>query len=111
MRVKIVYLTGIAFELNHALDSGKYASITVDDVKQQIRAGKVFDFLEQRLGSDIDVSLLYNDDRAELVREWQQMDNAIDEVRKYGVERSGLHLLVAYLLEGIQQRSMKGEAE
>ncbi len=39
------------------------------------------------------------------------MENAIDEVRKYGVERNGLHLVLAYVLEGIQQRSMEGDAE
>lgn len=109
--IKTVYLTGIAFGLNHALDSGRYSNVTVDEVKQEIRVGKVFDFLERRLGDDIDLSLLYNDDRAELAREWQHLLNAIDEVPKYGVERSGLNLLLAYVLEGIQQRSIKRETE
>lgn len=40
----------------------------------------------------------------ELLAEWQDFLAAINERRKMGVERRGLPLLIAYLLEGIQRR-------
>ena len=46
---KTVYLTDLALSLNHALDTG-YNDATVAEVKQQLRAGKGFDFLEEQLG-------------------------------------------------------------
>ena len=97
-------MTGVAFGLNHALDSGRYDDVSVYEVKRQVWDGTVFDFFERRLGRDVDVSLLHNDDRAELVREWQGYADAIDEEGKYGAVRNRLCLLIAYLLEGIQQR-------
>ncbi|AMB48407.1 MULTISPECIES: hypothetical protein [Methylobacteriaceae] len=40
--------------------------------------------------------------------EWQDMENAVDARRKFGVEHRGLPLLVAFLLEGIQRRARAG---
>lgn len=102
--MEITKLTMLGFDLNHALDSGKHASVSIDEVKAQITAGKIFDFLEERLGSDVDLSWLYGDDRAELLREWRGFVDAVDEERKFGVSQNGLCLLVAYLFQGIQQR-------
>jgi hypothetical protein len=102
--VEISKLKFLAFYLNGGLGSGKYDAVSIEDVKARIRDGTVFDFLEATMGPDVDISLLYNDDRAELVREWADMADSIDEGRKLCVDRNGLVLLVAYLLEGIQRR-------
>jgi hypothetical protein len=103
--MRINMLTVTAFELNAAIDTGKHNDVSVDDVKRAIQGGAVFDFLEQQLGTDIDLSLLDHDDRAELTREWLDLADAVDEKRKMGVRRNGLCLLVAYVLEGIQRRT------
>ena len=43
-------------------------------------------------------------DKHQLLEEWKGLLNAVDAGRKFGVRRSGLCLLVAYLIEGIQRR-------
>jgi len=108
--MKIVRMTFLGFYLNGAAGSGRYDDISIADMKQAIRAGTVFDVLERRLGHDVDLSILDNDDRAELLREWRGLADDVDEDRKLCVERNGLCLLVAYLLEGIQQRAKEVDA-
>ena len=100
----LLRLTGLAFELNHAIDAGHAGEITVDAVKDNIRSGKIFDFLEAQLAGDLDISLFYNDDRAELIAEWRSLADSVDEERKFGVSRDGICLLIAYIVEGIQRR-------
>lgn len=52
----------------------------------------------------MDLSILGQEDEVELLAEWQDLLAAVNERRKMGIERRGLTLLVAYLLEGIQRR-------
>jgi hypothetical protein len=94
----------LAFQLNSALDSRRYANVTYKEVTHHIDLGTIFDFLATRLGEDIDLSLYDDAKRTELVAEWQSLLNAVDARRKFGVEKNGLCLLVAYCLQGIQQR-------
>jgi hypothetical protein len=105
LKVKITMLTFIAFYLNGAMDSGRYDDLSIDEVKKEIETGTVFPFLKSRLGRDIDLSILSTADEAELLAEWQDLLAAVSPRRKFGVERRGLPLLVAYLLEGIQRRA------
>lgn len=100
----ISILTFISFYLNAAMDSGKYDSLLIGEIKREIKNGTIFNFLRQKLGTDIDLSILKKSDEAELLAEWQDMLLAIDERRKMGIEKRGLTLLIAYLLEGIQRR-------
>jgi hypothetical protein len=102
--MRITNLTFLAFYLNGALDSGNYSDVSYQEVSGHIQKGTIFQFLQDRLGSDIDLSILDDVKRAELLGEWQSINNAIDARRKFGVERNGICLLVAYLLEGIQRR-------
>jgi len=101
--MRITILTMIAFELNAALDSGKH-EISFHDVHRHLQAGSVFSFLKQRLGAEIDLSLLMDDKEQLLVSEWQGFSNAIDSRRKFGVQKNGLCLLLAYAIQSIQQR-------
>lgn len=111
--MEITKLTVLGFDLNGALGSGQYDDVSIPAVKEAIDDGTIFDLLERRLGKDVDLSLLYNDDRAELLDEWRRIINAVDEGRKFAIREgsSGLCLLVAYLLEGIQQRARALAAE
>ncbi len=104
--MKIVKLRIFAFELNAAIDTGKYSHITTDEIRQRIESGDVFRYLESQFKSDADFSALTKEDRKEMIDEWESMANAIDAKRKFGVSNSGLCLLMAYALQGIQQRSM-----
>ena len=92
----------IAFNVTHALDSGRYAHISATEIRRRIEDGTLFDFLEERSARDIDISLLYNDDRAELLAEWRRID---DPVREFGVAHDGLCLLLSYLIQGMQARA------
>ena len=104
--MELTKLTALGFYLNGALGSGQYDDISIAAVKQAIDEGAIFDLLEDQLGKDVDLSLLYNDDRAELLDEWRSILNAVDEGRKFAIREGspGLCLLVAYLFQGIQQR-------
>lgn len=107
IEMKITKLTFLGFFLNGALGSGKYDDISIDEVKDHIENKSVFNFLKETLGHDIDLSILTNEDKEELLDEWARIANAVDEDRKMAVTKNGLCLLVAYLFEGIQQRVMK----
>ncbi|WP_153365755.1 hypothetical protein [Rhizobium sp. ICMP 5592] len=102
--MRITALTFLAFYLNAAMDSGRYDDLAISEVKSKIENGTIFDFLRQRLGNDIDLSILTKDDEAELLAEWRDLLAAVNARRKMGVEIRGLPLLIAYLLEGIQRR-------
>lgn len=102
--MRITAHTFLAFYLNAAMDSGRYDDLAISEVKSKIETGTIFDFLRQRLGDDIDLSILAKEDEAELLAEWQDLLAAVNARRKMGVERLGLPLLIAYLLEGIQRR-------
>ncbi len=102
--MRISKLTYLAFHLNGALGSGKHDGVSVAEVKSRIEAGDIFSYLENSLGDDIDLSALDEADRRELIDEWADLAVAVDECRKMGVQRNGLCLLVAYLLEGMQRR-------
>ena len=105
MTMHTSYLTCAAFSINGAAGSGKYDDISIDDVKRAIGDGTVFEFLKTRLGHDVDLSLLEPSHRKELLEEWQFLATDVDEGRKFFVDRGGLCLLVAYLLESIQRRA------
>ncbi|MCW2318837.1 hypothetical protein M2322_004406 [Rhodoblastus acidophilus] len=102
--MQITALTSLAFYLNAAMDSGRHDDLAISEVQSKIENGTIFDFLRQRLGSDIDLSILKKEDEAELLAEWRDFLATVNARRKMGVEMRGLPLLIAYLLEGIQRR-------
>ena len=104
--VKTNKLTFIGFFINAAAGSGRYDHITIDRVRQEIERGTIFELLKAELGRDIDLSLVSEAERAELVEEWQRIDNVAHRGNIL-VDRGGLNLLMAYLLEGIQLRQPK----
>ena len=102
--MRITHLTFLAFFLNGAIDTGKYNDISFQEVADSVKAGTIFDFLQTRLADDIDLSTFEKHKQQELTTEWQEMLQAINPRKKFLVENNGLCLLVAYLLQGIQQR-------
>lgn len=91
----------LAIQLNGAADSGKYDEITTDVVLRDIRAGKVFEVLAEKLPPDVwAISKLTDVDRHTLMKIWRQMAEAY-EPSQFHVRRSGLALLVAYVLHTI----------
>jgi hypothetical protein len=102
--MRIYKLTNFAHELNAALGSGKFRDITYGDVWKHIDDGTIFEFLSDRLGIAVPLSALGPADRLELLLEWDSLGGCVEPFRFDG-HRSGLCLLVGYLLEGIARRS------
>ena len=103
-------LTYIILELNAALDTGKYDHIPMSEASQHIEAGDVLPWLK-RMVPEIDLSPLCE----EIANEYQAALGDIyggyggSERRKWGVERRGLCLLIAWTNELIQQRRWRAD--
>ncbi len=94
----------LAIHLNGAADSGNHDGITTDVVLKELEGGHIFDFLRRELPPDVwMVSKLTDGDRHTLTQQWEQMASAY-EPAQFHVHRSGLSLLVAYLLHLIDIR-------
>jgi hypothetical protein len=98
----------LATHLNGAADSRKYEHIDTAVIVSHIEHGDVFDFLRTELGQDVAYPLgkLTDVHRHLLVKHWQTMATAY-ETSQFHVQRSGLALLVAYLLHLIQNRHVQ----
>ncbi|MGL4961466.1 MAG: hypothetical protein ACRC67_09550 [Inquilinus sp.] len=98
----------VAFSLNSLIDKGNHKNITPEKIHDKIRSGTIISFLNEEFGNYIDFSLLDDADKKELLEEWQGFSNAVDARRKFGVEHNGITLLLAYIIEGMQQRGRVG---
>ena len=109
---KLLVLTQLLQEYNHLIDTGKYAGITVDDICEEIEKKNVLAYLTKATSGDSDFSM-FGDDGP-----WSRfIEKYLEEMsdlylaqsgnirRKWGVEESGLWLLVAWTTEMIQQGS------
>jgi hypothetical protein len=95
--MKIGTLTTLATHLNGAADSGKFDRITVGVVLRELGGGDILGLLEREMGDEVDLGRLSQDDRGRLVEHWRRMAAGF-EPRQFHVDRSGLSLLVAYIL-------------
>lgn len=98
------HLTGLLYQLNHALDTGLYDSITVDEIEEQAESRQVFSYLKGKLGRDLDISLFSEADLKEVSRCYKTALDTFDPRRKMGVENRGLCLVIGWTLELIQQQ-------
>jgi len=94
------------------IDTGKYQDITIEEVKREIEKGTVLEYVAERGGTDIDLSLITKAEtwpnfRSFYIEHLQSIYNAYsgNERRKWGVQNSGLCLLLAWTNEIIQQGS------
>ena len=100
-------LTLLGLSLNALIDSGQNKDISKDEITNQINDGTIFKYLETKFQPEISWGLenLTDEDKRHLLGEWQSLVNAIDSERKLGVKNSGICLLLAYIIEGIQMRT------
>ncbi|MFC1771101.1 hypothetical protein ACFLZV_04350 [Candidatus Margulisiibacteriota bacterium] len=99
---KLCYL---GYELNMDLDSGKNTEIKIDEITDKINDGSIFDFLSKQLGNTFYKNGLEKAEKDELISNWKNNVENIDEKRKYGIYNNGLNLLIAYLFQGIVDRA------
>ncbi len=96
----ITDLTVPGFRLIHAIESGKYDDISIEEVKTAIDNHTIFSFLRERLGRDY-FSGHTPEKKRELNEHWEALNNVVT-AEELGATRRGLSLILAYLLEGIQ---------
>jgi len=92
----------VAFNLICAIDSAKY-SFHFKDIEAHIERRDLFDYLKKKMGDDIDLSLLDEKDKEELLDEWR--DLYFSHIPSaFPVRNEGLCLLLAFCMEGMQRR-------
>lgn len=98
-------LTLLLLYVNILLDSGKHDNVSVRTVKDHIRDGSILKFLSDLAGNrDFDIFLNdspYGEFERYYVTSLQSIYNAYagDELRRWGVERRGLCLVIAWTVE------------
>ena len=107
MKLTLSGLTGFLFEINAAIDTGKHADVSVDEVEDHIEQGDLLEFLRNRLADDVDLSMIDAEREAALTAWLFDIfgGNKGRESRKWGVRNSGLCLLVAWTAELVQQKA------
>lgn len=108
--MKVSALTLLILNINSLIDSGKYSDISIDDIHQAIEGRRVLRFLKERAGADIDLSIhlesnAYGDFESYYESQLESIYGgyAGQERRKWGIENSGLCLVLAWTNEIIQQ--------
>lgn len=108
--MKASALTSLVLHVNSLIDSGKYSDITIEDIHKAIEGKRVLRFLKERAGSDVDLSIhldskAYGDFESYYEAQLENIYGgyAGQERRKWGVENSGLCLVLAWTNEIIQQ--------
>lgn len=104
--IPISFLTYVGFELNAALDGGYGKGVTLEGVRRALERRQLFPYLESELGARTDLSMLDDALREAMTAEWADFAEAINAERKMGVRRNGLCLLIAFVLESVQRRSL-----
>ena len=94
----------LAIQLNGAAESGQFDHITTAVIAHELEHERVFEFLARELPVSVwEISKLSDVDRHQLMREWRMLAKAYDS-EQFHVSRSGLALLVAYVLHMIDIR-------
>lgn len=98
----------LATHLNGAADTGTYNHIDTQTIIGHVTSGDVFEYLDTELGKDVAPALqkLTDVHRHALLKHWRVMATAY-EPYQFHVRRSGLALLVAYMLHLIQNRHVQ----
>lgn len=108
--MKVSALTSLILNINSLIDSGKYSDISIQDIHTAIEGKRVLRFLKERVGANIDLSIhleskAYGDFESYYEGQLENIYGgyAGQERRKWGVENSGLCLVLAWTNEIIQQ--------
>jgi hypothetical protein len=98
----------VGFETNAAIESGHGSAFSFDDIYQSIEKGTLLEDINKRLPSVCDFSL-YPPGSEQCIALHEVLSMIAGglhgrERRKVGIERSGLHLLLAFILEAMQHQ-------
>jgi len=100
-------LTFLILNLNKLLDKGEYDFISIEDIHKHIDNGTIFEFLSNLKGMSLSgyKTGAFGDFETFYTQQLQSIYGAYagDEQRKWGVERKGLCLVLAWTNEILQQ--------
>lgn len=99
MNITLRY-TLLGFSLNSIIDRGEV--LDIQETRNAINGERLFPWLKDKYGRDIDISLYSDSDLREINDLFANLNNVVDAESKLGIKRNGLCLLVAYCIEGIQ---------
>lgn len=105
-------LSFLGFQVNAAIEKGYGNEISFNDVYEGLEERNLFELLDEKLPGSLDLSLFLERNKGASLEQRVGLLNALNDAasgmkgseRKYGVESSGLSLLMAYILEAIQQQ-------
>jgi hypothetical protein len=101
-------LSSLGFQVNIVISDKQEDTVSFNEIYDNIENGTLLKFLEQRFPDDFDFSLFRPDDGQ--VIGLNNIFNGIaggcrgSEYKKFGIESSGLHLLMAFILEAMQRQ-------
>ena len=90
------------WQLISACDTGKYDSLSIDEVQRHANSGTIASFMIDTFDTHCDFSIFEPSDWTIIGETWGNIANAIDPSRKFGVDNKGICLLMAYALESQQ---------
>lgn len=100
-------LTFVGFYVNAAIDHGKGAEVSFDDIYHGLEKGTLLQDLNAKLPNTFDFSIFPpgSEKEREFLEVLKQAAGGLEgrERKKTGVQNSGLNLLLAFILEVIQQ--------
>ncbi len=99
MKYPVKY-TFLGFYLNSIVDNGGF--VELDIIQSKINGKAVFSYLKEKFGDELDISLYTENEIIEIEDYFYNLDNATDARRKFGIEKNGICLLVAYCFEALQ---------
>jgi hypothetical protein len=102
-------LTCLAFQVNSAIDEKRDEDFSFQEIYEGLETGSLLQDLSYKLPEVFDLGLILMDENQHrgLIHVLKIASGAFEgrEGRKVGVERSGLTLLIAIILEAIQQQN------
>ena len=103
-KMRVGALTYMILIINEVIDSGKHQGITIKEIEDEIEKGTIIDFLSKLSSFDVNIiHTTYPNFQEFYIKRLQDMP--IGDERKWGIENSGLCLLLAWTNEKIKQGS------
>jgi hypothetical protein len=103
---QLLALTTVGFAVNSAIEDGD-GDVSFDDVYKSLEQGRLLEMLDEKVPNQFDFSLFKpgTDETVSLNKVLFDASAGLQgrERRKSGIEKSGLHLVMALILEAIQR--------
>jgi hypothetical protein len=105
-------LSFLGWQVNIAIEKGYGDKISFSDIYNGLKGRNLFELLNEKLPGVLDLSLFLRSNNEDHLKQRDGLLNALSDAAsgmegsedKYGLKSSGLSLLMAYILEAVQQQ-------